>query len=70
MKWYWKVRCYRPQGDYYICELETERRLEQIDVIQDFYLAFTGCRMILEGMSEESFKIAPVSHAFQSMSKV
>ena len=56
MNWYWKVRIYSPNGQYAFAEIMTERRLEQIDAVQDAYKQLTGCRMLLEGMSETSFK--------------
>lgn len=54
MKWYWKVRCYTPKGSYYHCIIETDEVLHDIDIIQDFYKSFTGCKMLLEGMSNMS----------------
>jgi hypothetical protein len=64
MRWYWKVRIYRDDGHYYFGEIITERRLDAIDTIQDFYLAMTGCKMLLEGMSESSFGIESIAFAF------
>lgn len=54
MLWYWKVRIYR--GDNYgIGWVSTERRLDAINTIQDFYQKLTGHKMLLEGMSEAPF---------------
>lgn len=37
-------------------QVETDRGcLHEIDVIQDFYFMLTGCKMMLEGMSETPF---------------
>lgn len=59
MKWYWKVRCYVHNGGYHIRQIATDRNLLEIDIIQDFYKTFTGCKMLLEGMSEEPFLDTP-----------
>lgn len=56
MKWYWKVRIYSINGQYAFAEITTERNLEQIVAIQDAYKQLTGCKMLLEGMNEASFK--------------
>lgn len=53
--WYWKVRIYRPDGHYGITQVKTDRVLSDIDVIQDFYFALVGAKMLLEGMSEQPF---------------
>ena len=64
MKWHWKVRLYRDNGDYYHANVVTDRDLEQINTIQDFYLAMTGCKMLLEGMSETPFVCPSLPDAF------
>lgn len=56
MKWYWKVRIYSTDGQYAFAEIVTDRILQQIDSIQDAYRQLTGCKMLLEGMSETTFK--------------
>lgn len=56
MHWYWKVRIYAPDGNYAFAEIKTERTLDAIDAVQDAYLALTGCKMLLEGMSDIPFK--------------
>lgn len=67
MNWYWKVRIYRRDSQYYICQIKTARTLIEIDIIQDFYEEATGCKMLLEGMSEEPFKhIYTISEAFRA----
>lgn len=67
MNWYWKVRIYRPDGQYAHAEIKTERTTKDIDTIQDFYQDLTKCRMLLEGMSEVSFNIENISSAFASL---
>lgn len=52
MNWYWKVRVYNTNGFYGTSQIKTGRNLEEINVIQDFYKELTGCKMLLEGMSE------------------
>lgn len=56
MRWYWKVRIYSPNGQYAFAEIVTDRILSDIDAIQDAYKQLTGCKMLLESMSETSFK--------------
>lgn len=56
MKWFWKVRIYSPNGQYAFAEITTNQKLVEIDAIQDAYQELTGCRMLLEGMAERSFK--------------
>jgi hypothetical protein len=53
MKWYWKVRLYHPTHRYVTTWIGTDRVLNDIGVIQDFYLNLTGCKMLLLGMQEE-----------------
>ena len=55
LKWYWKVRLYNTKGQYGHACVVTERVLGDIDLIQDFYKELTGCKMLLEGMSEAPF---------------
>jgi hypothetical protein len=59
MKWYWKVRLYRPNGGYWYAQVITGENLEEINIIQDFYNDLTGCRMLLEGMSKNSHEDIP-----------
>ncbi len=56
MNWFWKVRLYRPDGFYWYSQIKTGRKLREIDHIQDFYKALTGCKMLTEGMSDVPFK--------------
>lgn len=57
MKWFWKVRIYSINDQYAFAEITTNRGwLAEIDAIQDAYQELTGCRMLLEGMAEQSFK--------------
>jgi hypothetical protein len=52
MNWYWRVRIYKLNGDYAICQVETPRDLQCIKLIADVYETMTGCRMLIEGMAE------------------
>lgn len=53
MHWFWQVRIHNDNGDYCTIFVKTGRNLDEINAIQDFYLEMTGCRMLLEGMSEQ-----------------
>lgn len=52
MKWHWKIRIYNSRGHYAIGQIALDKKLELIDSFQDTYEAMTGCRCLLEGMSE------------------
>lgn len=52
MFWYWKVRIHDTNGHCWHGQVATGRDLEEIDALQDAYYALTGCKMLLEGMSE------------------
>ena len=67
MHWYWKVRLYASSGMYVQGQLKTNRVLFEIDTIQDFYKDLTGCKMLLEGMSETSFDIPMIDMAFHTL---
>jgi hypothetical protein len=69
MKWYWKVRIYDARGHYWPAEIATNRTLQEIDDFQDFYKMLTGCKMLLEGMSEEpsDAAIATIQEAFEGL---
>ena len=67
MKWYWKVRLYGANGYYHSVEIETARNLGEIDAMQDFYLALTGYKMVVEGMRETSFGLPSVKQAFERL---
>lgn len=56
MNWFWKVRIYNNGGCYGHAQIITGRALREIDTIQDFYKTLTGCKMLLEGMSEHEFE--------------
>lgn len=60
MNWYWKIRIYATSGEYAICQIKTERDLAHIDTIKDFYELITGCKMLLEGMSEKQYDSVPM----------
>jgi hypothetical protein len=65
MNWYWHVRIYNKAGQYWRGEIVTGRNLREIDGIQDFYLALTGCKLLLEGMSEQpNPNVASIEEAF------
>jgi len=68
MKWYWKVRIYAPNGSYIITQIATNRTLDEINCIQDFYFELTGCKMLLEGMSEtDSVELISINEAFHRL---
>lgn len=67
MNYYWKVRLYRSDGNYWICQIKTGRNLQEINVIQDFYLSLTGAKMLLEGMAEEPYNCGTPNQAFNGM---
>lgn len=56
MLWYWKVRIHNKDGHYWHGQVTTGRDLKEIDAIQDAYWMLTGCKMLLEGMSEREFE--------------
>lgn len=66
MYWYWKVRIYNKAGSYCWANVKTCRDLNDIGIIQDFYFSLTGCKMLLEGMSETEFDCATLEEAFNS----
>jgi len=52
MNWYWRARIYNTEGNRcLLCQIKTSPELSEIDAIQDFYAAMTGCKILLEGMS-------------------
>lgn len=53
MFWYWKIRIYNSQEHYVTTWVATARKLGDIDLIQDSYLIMTGCKMSIEGMSDQ-----------------
>lgn len=64
--YYWTVRCNLPDGKYLTCEVRTERSIEHIDAIQDFYHDITGGKMLLLGMScTPSTSVPSISDAFR-----
>lgn len=68
MSWFWHVRIYNKQGDYRHGQIETGRDLREIDTVQDFYRAMTGCKMLLEGMSEIKFdRVAMINESFDGL---
>lgn len=69
MKWYWTVRIYRSDGQYANAVVETDRVLNDIDVVQEFYLKLTGCKMLLEGMNTAppANQILTLNEAFQHL---
>jgi hypothetical protein len=68
MNWYWKVRIYDSAGGYWHAEVKTIRDLNEINTIQDFYKELTGCKMLLEGMSDKTNPhIATIKQAFEGL---
>lgn len=67
MKWFWKVRFYTMAGPYFVGEITTNRCLDEINAIQDFYEQLMGARMTLEGMSETSYELPNISDSFYKM---
>ena len=66
--WYWHVRIYNKKGDYWRGQIVTGRNLSEIDGIQDFYATLTGCKMLLEGMSEqEDPNVGGIQDAFKAL---
>jgi hypothetical protein len=67
MKWYWKVRIYNTEDNYWTCEIETEQNLDEILTICNFYLDMTSCKMLLEGMAATSYGISSLNDAFKGL---
>lgn len=68
MKWFWMVRVHNRDGMYWHGQIETGRELREIDTIADFYFALTGCKMLIEGMSEVAFvNISAIGDAFAGL---
>lgn len=59
MNWHWKVRIHNASGHYGMAQFSTGRELRCVDEAQDFYFTLTGCKMLLEGMSEHPFENVP-----------
>lgn len=64
MKWYWKVRLYSPTGNYNTACAKTQPTLCEIAVVQSVYETLTGCKMVIEGMSEEPYDAPTLKDAF------
>lgn len=65
MNWYWRARMYDTEGSYLICQIKTGRQSTQFDAIQDFYANVTGCKILLEGMSDRPHEgVIEVREAF------
>lgn len=68
MNWYWRVRIYNTESNYFYCQIMTDRVLSQIEAIQDFYATMTGCKILLEGMSERPFEgIITIQETFKNL---
>lgn len=68
MMWYWRVRIHDKAGNYWHGQIATGRNLQEIDGIQDFYAILTGCKMLLEGMSDrEDPNLALIQDAFEGL---
>ncbi len=69
MKWYWKVRLYHPGGHYAIGQISTGEGTREIDAYTDFYHQLTGCKAILEGMSQQAYVCLSIQDAFATIWK-
>lgn len=70
MNWWWKVRIHDSKGNYWYGQVCTARDLKEIDAIQDFYFVLTGCKLLLEGMSETEFEgVDLIQDAFKGLWK-
>ena len=70
MSWFWRARIYNDDSHYWHCQIETERNLREIASIQEFYQKLTGCKMVLEGMSEKANpELAAANAAFYGLWK-
>lgn len=67
MKYWWKIRIYNGLGQYAISQIETEEGTSEIDAYMDFYKALTGCRIMLEGMSQTKYECLDIHAAFNVM---
>lgn len=61
--WNWKVRIYNSNEMYGCAQIPTERDMEQIKTIQEFYEMMTGHRLVIEGMAEEAYPSVPLLHS-------
>ena len=62
MNWFWRVRIYNSDDHYWRCQIETKNDLREIACIQEFYWKLTGCKMVLEGMSEKANSELATAH--------
>lgn len=70
LNWFWHVRIYNKSGGYWHGQIVTGRNLQEIDGIQDFYRTLTGCKMLLEGMSEREFEgVSFIQESFEGLWK-
>jgi hypothetical protein len=68
VSWWWHVRIYNKEGHYWHGQICTGRDLKEIDGIQDFYFTLTGCKMLLEGMSEREFEgVSLIQESFEGL---
>lgn len=70
MHWYWKVRLYNLDGNYAHAVVRTERNTQHIDTIQAFYITMTGCKMLLEGMTDNKdlyIGVTDIHDAFKTL---
>lgn len=67
MKFWWKIRIYNEAGQYGICQIETIEGTNEIDAYQDFYFRLTGCKLLLEGMSQVPFQCLSLGEAFKML---
>lgn len=68
MNWYWHVRIFNKEGKYWHGQIITDRNLREIEGYQDFYAMLTGCKMLIEGMSEQpNDNIGTIHEAFHGL---
>jgi len=68
VNWFWKVRIYNTAGNYWHGQIKTGRDLKEIDAIEDAYKLLTGCKMLLEGMSESEFAgVSQIQESFAGL---
>lgn len=68
MSWHWRVRIYNKAGYYWHAQIVTGCNLREIDGLQEFYHTLTGCKMLLEGMSETGYAdLAHIQESFEGL---
>jgi hypothetical protein len=67
MNWYWRVRIYNAKGNYGGTEIMTAQNLTEIATIKEFYETLTGCKMLIEGMSQKESTISRLENVFRTL---